>query len=363
MHSLRRARALFASLTEAVSSPLKNGRVYSTGSELGVTTPVAAETITTSQPLKPAEGEAESSSPSLTETAYQTITSLAAKPSGEAEAVSWPRPSEIPFQARVANSVRLIGYIHVPVQFEDAPDGKSWARTVITKDPSSASPDFWIPISFEGNLAHIAASHLKEKDHVFIEGHLRTLNPAFGENLDGTNVQVMVRSINFVGGFSQMRMASTSHNYDKPVTTTKQDVKGASEDSWRNLLHNPEEWRDYRKAKLDGAVSKGFPDFKRKDRTSVLWLDSAPEWVLSSIRGLTFDGDDSWTDLVENPHNWWDNRTDRMGANYPDFKHKDTRRGLWLDSAPSWVLSKLPPLKPPVEAASSCESSSLDSNQ
>ena len=29
----------------------------------------------------------------------------------------------------------------------------------------------------------------------------------------------------------------------------------------------------------------------------------------------------------------------------PDFKHKETGQKLWLSNSPSWVLSKLPPLK------------------
>lgn len=48
-----------------------------------------------------------------------------------------------------------------------------------------------IPITFEGDLAHIAISHLKEKDHVFIEGQLNARNPAFGEKPGQTNVQVV----------------------------------------------------------------------------------------------------------------------------------------------------------------------------
>lgn len=36
----------------------------------------------------------------------------------------------------------------------------------------------------------------------------------------------------------------------------------------------------------------------------------------------------------------------QRNARYPDFKHKETGEGLWLESSPSWVLPKLPPLKP-----------------
>lgn len=55
----------------------------------------------------------------------------------------WPRPGEIPYQSKVANSVSLSGYIHMPVQFEAASDGKFWAGTVIAQNPSSDSPPLW----------------------------------------------------------------------------------------------------------------------------------------------------------------------------------------------------------------------------
>lgn len=31
------------------------------------------------------------------------------------------------------------------------------------------------------------------------------------------------------------------------------------------------------------------PDFKRKDGTLPLWLNSAPDWVLSELKGVVFD--------------------------------------------------------------------------
>lgn len=54
-----------------------------------------------------------------------------------------PRPREIPFQAKVANSVNLVGYIGQPIQFQISPDSKNWAATVITQKPSSDSPPLW----------------------------------------------------------------------------------------------------------------------------------------------------------------------------------------------------------------------------
>lgn len=61
---------------------------------------------------------------------------------------------------------------------------------------SRASPTLWIPIIFEGDLAHIAACHLKENDHVYIDGQLTDDPPS--ETNGQANVQVIVRTVNFV---------------------------------------------------------------------------------------------------------------------------------------------------------------------
>ncbi|XVE94292.1 hypothetical protein REPUB_Repub01dG0268500 [Reevesia pubescens] len=107
----------------------------------------------------------------------------------------WPRPSTIPFQSKVANSVSLSGFIHMPVQFESASDGKFWAGTVISQNPSSDSPPLWIPIIFEGDLAHIAVCHLKENDHVYIDGQLSADPPSSNATHGQANVQLALRKV------------------------------------------------------------------------------------------------------------------------------------------------------------------------
>ena len=39
-----------------------------------------------------------------------------------------------------------------------------------------------------------------------------------------------------------------------------------------------------------------------------------------------------WRHLVENPEEWWDNRSTRKNPRAPDFKHKGTRKALWIDN-------------------------------
>lgn len=130
--------------------------------------------------------------------------------------------------------------------------------------------------------------------------------------------------------------------------------------SWTDLLDNPTQWSDFRDKKLKGLVNPKYPDFKRKDGSVSLWLNNATTWVLPKLEGLEFGspvaksnkakdfkgGDESWNDLVQNPSKWWDNRLDKRNEKAPDFKHKETGKVLWLNNSPSWVLSKLPPVKP-----------------
>jgi hypothetical protein len=50
-----------------------------------------------------------------------------------------------------------------------------------------------------------------------------------------------------------------------------------------------------------------------------------------------------WSELSENPGNFWDNRAKKFNPKSPDFKHKQSGKGLWLESMPTWV--QLPELR------------------
>ncbi|KAF3452711.1 hypothetical protein FNV43_RR03144 [Rhamnella rubrinervis] len=306
--------------------------------------------------------------------------SLSSPPSSSTE-VKWARPSEIPFQAKVANSVHLIGYVPMPVQFQTTPDGKAWASTILTTQcPFSDSATFPLvmPIIFEGDLAHIATCHLKENDHVYITGQLSKGVPWLKANQDQSGIRVIVENINFVETSSEKSKISVRYIQEEDVPKENIQEEGTFDDSGRlffgpfrqceenwgfciksleDLIDNTKEWLDYRSKKLDRLVKPNFPDFKRKDGSHAIWLDRAPKWVLSKLEGLEFDvqiknvkitkegKDELWKNLVENPDNWWDNRLNKIKETHPDFKHKDTGVALWLSSSPAWVLHKLPPPK------------------
>ncbi|KAF7813927.1 protein OSB2, chloroplastic-like [Senna tora] len=278
-----------------------------------------------------------------------------------------PRPSEIPFQPKVANSVNLIGQVHIPVQFHTSPDGKTWAATVISRLYDSYH--LWIPVIFEGDLAHVAACHLKENDCIHIAGNLSADPPYLNENPGQCTFQVMVHTLNFVEGYPVMKNISTVSKKEGTkiisavskfiFTVTIKDKSVSLLSSWKDLLDDPKQWWDCRDSKNKGLVKPKYPDFKRKDGSIALWLNQAPNWALSELKGLEVDvlavkskqaneknGDDIWRDVVENPNKWWDNRSNKRNGRAPDFKHKETGEALWLNRSPSWVLTKLPPLKP-----------------
>ncbi|XP_010538289.1 PREDICTED: protein OSB4, chloroplastic [Tarenaya hassleriana] len=297
----------------------------------------------------------------------------------------WPRPKEIPYQPKVANSVNLIGYVNQPVQFEASSDGKFWAGTVVSHGSSSDSSsvsdsdhNLWIPVIFEGDLARTAACHLKKDDRIHIAGQLFVDILPSGANLGQANVQVMVQSLHFVdNSLATKAFAMSDQEGVLKHSANVTRFGGVGAERWHDLLHNPEEWWDYRENKQNGMVNPKHPDFKKKDGSLALWLNTAPKWVLSDLEGVKFDtpvskprqvkqdnGGESWTDLLANPSNWWDNRLDKKHPRSPDFKHKETGVSLWLSDSPSWVLPKLPPLKGKAAAASEKDDTwiSLDMN-
>lgn len=343
--------------------------------------------------------------------------------------IVWPKPSEIPYQAKVANFVNLIGCVKAPIQFHTASDGKHFAATVISQAISGGKDSLLIPVSFEGDLAHVVAFHVKENDCVLVSGQLSSEPMHFKLSDSVGKFHVVGENLNFVEGFkrgvsrkksegsvsglgienvvdeefdqrwkealedakvkklsveedwgsSYARMESNvgsdgamlGFGEAKPVSgesAMKKKDGDRSLDLWRDVVKNSLLWWDYRDHKAKGMVKEKFPDLKHKETGDALWVDSAPKWVLEGLGKLEFDvqvmkpklvqggegrgvrtntgnDEDSWKDLVESPLKWWDNRRSKRNPKAPDFKHKETGKGLWVSSSPDWALSRLPQLK------------------
>ncbi|OAY82032.1 protein OSB2, chloroplastic isoform X1 [Ananas comosus] len=294
------------------------------------------------------------------------LTSSGWKPQVQREKGPWelPRPSTIPFQAKVANCVQFVGTIGVPVQLQRLPDGQFTAVSVLVCKNTNGFLHFWIPVIFQDDLAQIAACHLKENDLVHIEGELSGDAPPFQDKGSQANIQILAHSVSFVQNECKEKDSKVADKKD--AVKPNHSVAEIEENSpmlhlWNDLLANPQNWWDNRS-------NKTFPKsaaFKHKVKGELLWLnESTPDWVLSKLDTLSFgpnrttkrvDKDNTeksenptlklWYDLVSNPQQWRDNRMDKQNGKkipkFPDFKHKDNENPLWLNTAPQWVVKKL----------------------
>ncbi|KAF3781102.1 Protein OSB2 [Nymphaea thermarum] len=221
----------------------------------------------------------------------------------------YPRPAEIPWQEKVANSVNLIGRVGVPVHLETFPDGSAYAIAILEQKKTPNFPQL-IPVIFQGDLAGIAACHLKEDDRIHVSGQLSADSPQIVMEDRVSTLHVMAQSLSFIqekpeGGKTealQKRLPHATH------LAEKSSIRGLkiSESHWDDFLTNPHNWWD-----------------ARQDKTGSIF------------------GNKLWDDLLSNPGNWIDGRNSKTNPRAPDFKHKESGEALWLGSSPDWARSKL----------------------
>ncbi|WOL11993.1 protein OSB3, chloroplastic/mitochondrial [Canna indica] len=283
--------------------------------------------------------------------------SLTAKFREESSSVGLPRPKAIPFQTKVANQVHLIGSVGVPVELQTLPNGSYSAVSVLSSETTKGSPQFWIPVIFLGDLAQVAARHLKENDVVYVTGQLSGEALPHTNEDARTNIQVLADSLSFVQNECSVKVDDKSNEKVEQTSGFAEENNLPDLHLWKDLLANPHDW-------CDNRLGKGYSKraaFRHKSSGQQLWInESTPEWILSKLETLWIGEkantdytkkmveksiENPWDDLVLNPHNWWDNRTEKQNGlinhKFPDFKHKETQKALWLDSGPSWVLAKL----------------------
>ncbi|XP_073142638.1 protein OSB2, chloroplastic-like [Henckelia pumila] len=300
------------------------------------------------------------------------------------ELTLWARPREIPYQAKVANFVNIIGRVKIPVKFETSSDGKHWAATIISQDKNS----LLIPVVFEGDLAHVVARHVKENDCVFVSGQL-SVDPVrlvLSESLG--KFHVVAENLNFVEGLKmtisnytgkKKEVATSDVEMDKPFSpeakTLKVNISSESgydggdghaslNSAWRDSLeHSKMTSMGRTNERGSGNSAPGFvksPVFDDSEaatpvqslqggnKAEMVFNDNSKLEKEKEMSGGTTskhkDGD-SWRDLVINPLQWWDYREHKSNGlvkeKFPDFKHKATGESLWINGAPEWVLAGL----------------------
>ncbi|KAJ7532964.1 hypothetical protein O6H91_13G027100 [Diphasiastrum complanatum] len=130
---------------------------------------------------------------------------------------------------------------------------------------------------------------------------------------------------------------------------------------WEEILSDPSQWWDN---KSDDKRKPRFPDFKHRTAKKALWIHDRlnPPWVHArraafvqcqeqgesglpkpEIAGRIVKMEQLWQEFFSDPSRWWDNRLIKEGRNYPDFKHKITNEGLWVENwlNPPWVEAKM----------------------
>ncbi|XP_051114286.1 protein OSB2, chloroplastic-like [Andrographis paniculata] len=253
------------------------------------------------------------------------------KKQNEARTV-WPRPTSIPYQAKMANSLNLIGYVKAPVRFDAAADGKHFAAVLISPENSDGEKSSsLIPVVCEGDLAHAVAYHVKENDRVFVSGQLRAepLGFTFSDSVGG--LHVVTENLKYVEGIDS--------GNDLDVQIGKQS-SGKSEEVRKSMD----------KHDLNLIVQHLFDHLKsiliEKDNAEAVEVKPAEEGDENKQRT---DRDESWNNLLIRSHEWWDFRSHKANGlvkrKFPDFRHKNTGKGLWINTAPEWALLQIKMLK------------------
>ncbi|CAJ1969473.1 unnamed protein product, partial [Sphenostylis stenocarpa] len=112
-------------------------------------------------------------------------------------ATPYPKPSEIPWQKELCNSVNLIGLVAVPVEIKHLPSGKvvAWTSLSVKK---SATQTSLINLTFWDDLALAASQHLQKGHQIHVSGRLITDTVESEEGKTNTYYKVVAQQLNFI---------------------------------------------------------------------------------------------------------------------------------------------------------------------
>ncbi|KAG6434035.1 hypothetical protein SASPL_105656 [Salvia splendens] len=255
----------------------------------------------------------------------------------------WPRPHPISYQPKIANNFSFIGSVSIPVKFVTDSDGKHFTVAVVSLAGDGRRASLSIPVVFEGDLAHVAAYHVKENDCVFVSGQL-SVDPlrCLSSEILG-KFHVMAESVNFVEGIEKSDL-------DTRLVISYPDVE--IEELGRVRSRNVDDVDYNQISQVESGGAKEIPLYEAEAVTQqVVAVDngnvdvSHNSWEGAAKKKDTNQILDLWGDLVKQPLDWWDYRSHKANGlvkeKYPDFKKKGTWESLWLSSAPKWILPTL----------------------
>ncbi|KAJ7527749.1 hypothetical protein O6H91_16G069400 [Diphasiastrum complanatum] len=126
---------------------------------------------------------------------------------------------------------------------------------------------------------------------------------------------------------------------------------------WQQFFSDPSQWWDRR---FDKKNSR-FPNFKHKAAKKAPRIDNrfypprAHAKLASMVKcqeqgqscfvkpQISVRKEQLWQEFFSDPSQWWDNRLTKRSPKHPDFKHKRTHEGLWIEGWPNppWVRAKM----------------------
>jgi hypothetical protein len=110
---------------------------------------------------------------------------------------TYPKPTEVPWNKDLCNSVNLIGFVADPVEIKHFPSGKVVARTRLSVK-KNATQMSWIHLKFWDELAHVASQHVQQGQHIHVFGRLVTDTVDSVEGKQQTYYKVFLLSLVFV---------------------------------------------------------------------------------------------------------------------------------------------------------------------
>ncbi|KAE9463926.1 hypothetical protein C3L33_04149, partial [Rhododendron williamsianum] len=189
----------------------------------------------------------------------------------------YPRPTEIPWQKEICNTVHLIGYVTTVVQIRYLPDGRAVAvcRIAVSKSPLDTSS---ILLSFWNELAHAAFQHLEKGTQIYVCGRLIADTVETEDGTEQTYYKVNVKQLNFI-----------ERSWDSNSETPGKKISSASrEELWQAFFANPADCNLDALIWTDAQRPPRYPDFKHKHTGEALWVEGRfnPPWVKSQLEIL-----------------------------------------------------------------------------
>ncbi|KAI5075142.1 hypothetical protein GOP47_0009218 [Adiantum capillus-veneris] len=287
------------------------------------------------------------------ESSFSSCISASSLSTASESSAGFPRPDEVMWQKGLVNRVNLIGRINQTVNIKYLDSGKIVADTSmrVNRPGIQRASDYTVfTLEFWGELAEIAAAHLKKEDHVYVAGSVWVESYMDQQSLSKSMCKVVARDLKFISPSYQTSNGESTEVGTEQKETTNTEDKINTEDLWRAYFQNPLDFWDNRVSKKN---SKG-PDFKHKATGAVLWLNNrnTPLWVHEKLSEeppklanaeKAKEMEKLWQVFFADPLEWWDNRKSKKTPSYPDFKNKSGGEALWIESltTPSWVKSQL----------------------